>query len=262
MTKPLWDAVVDTTASALSSGALQPIETRTDIVKDGGVSFLTRVVSNLERKRLDGVRRGSNFNPFLHPEEALFVADLSETHYALLNKFNVVEHHVLIVTRAFEEQESLLTERDFEAAWIALGEIDGLAFYNAGSEAGASQRHKHLQIVPLPLGDGPELTPIDPILERLPFENAFRRIDDPARTRERYLEMLSAIGRADDPRAYNLLMTREWMLAVPRVREAWESISVNALGFAGALLVRSDDELERLRRVGPMTLLRQVSDSM
>ena len=33
-------------------------------------------------------------------------------------------------------------------------------------------------------------------------------------------------------------------LSQPRSREAFESISVNSLGFAGSLFVRSDDELE------------------
>jgi ATP adenylyltransferase len=49
------------------------------------------------------------------------------------------------------------------------------------------------------------------------------------------------------------------MLFVPRRRGSFESISVNGLGFAGALLAKDDEELARLREVGPMTVLREVA---
>ena len=169
-----WDRVVEKAASALASGALQPIETRSVTLVDGGVRFLTRVAANLVRKQVAGKKRGPGFNPFLSPEEELLIGDISGTHYALLNKFNVIENHVLIVTRAFEEQESLLSQADFEALWISLRAIDGLAFYNAGKESGASQRHKHLQLVRAPLGEGPEHIPMDAALKRDPGALSFR----------------------------------------------------------------------------------------
>jgi sulfate adenylyltransferase (ADP) / ATP adenylyltransferase len=43
------------------------------------------------------------------------VAHLSPTHVCLLNKFNVVAHHVLVVTREFEQQTSPLNAADFDA---------------------------------------------------------------------------------------------------------------------------------------------------
>lgn len=257
---PFWSTVAEVQSSALASGALRSISTTSTVIEDGGVRFLTRIVENLERKRLDAVRKPSDFDPFAHPERELFVADISETHFAVLNKFNVVDHHVILVTRQFEEQESLLTREDFEAAWHPLKERDALVFYNSGPTAGASQRHKHLQVVPVPLGEGPERVPIETVLEddsrELPFPHAVCRVDDPFMARERYLEALAAVK---NPRAYNLLATRDWMLVVPRTHESWEGISVNALGFAGALLVRSESQLSKLRRLGPMQLLREVS---
>jgi ATP adenylyltransferase/5',5'''-P-1,P-4-tetraphosphate phosphorylase II len=54
--------------------------------------------------------------------------------------------------------------------WTCLAEFDGLAFYNAGTIAGASQSHKHLQQVPVPLGPGPARTPLDPLLGTARFE--------------------------------------------------------------------------------------------
>jgi len=56
-------------------------------------------------------------NPFLPYEEALWVAHLSTSHTLLLNKFNVVRHHLLVVTRAFEPQSAPLSAGDLAATW-------------------------------------------------------------------------------------------------------------------------------------------------
>ena len=58
---------------------------------------------------------------------------------------------------------------------------------------------------------------------------------------------------------YNLLVRRSWMLVVPRSCACFESIPVNGLGFAGSLFVRSQDDLDRVRAVGPMQVLRAVA---
>jgi sulfate adenylyltransferase (ADP) / ATP adenylyltransferase len=49
------------------------------------------------------------------------------------------------------------------------------------------------------------------------------------------------------------------MLFVPRSQECIEGISINALGFAGALLVKDEQQLNRLKTWGPMTALQQVA---
>lgn len=59
-------------------------------------------------------------NPFLPYEEALWVRHLSPTHTLLLNKFNVVAHHLICVTREFEQQTQPLTAADLEATWTAM----------------------------------------------------------------------------------------------------------------------------------------------
>ncbi|MEQ8960116.1 MAG: phosphorylase, partial [Coleofasciculus sp. C2-GNP5-27] len=59
---------------------------------------------------------------------------------------------------------------------------------------------------------------------------------------------------------YNLLATREWMLIVPRSQEEFESISINSLGFAGALLVRNSQQMQSLKDAGPVTILKHVSN--
>jgi len=51
------------------------------------------------------------------------------------------------------------------------------------------------------------------------------------------------------------------MLLVPRLQEFSRGVSVNALGFAGALLVKDDEQLGQLRRAGPWTMLKDTRRS-
>jgi ATP adenylyltransferase len=284
----LWRAIVRQTGHALACGALQPIDTQQSVIDSGGIRFLVRQVSSLTRKerqrdeaRKEEAHRRPPANPFLPHEPDLFVADISDTHLALLNKFNVIDHHLLIVTRRFEPQEALLDRADFTALLACMAEFDGLGFYNAGTEAGASQRHKHLQIVPLPLGPGDPPVPVEPLLGAagrapdLPFRHAFARFhaaeltqpDGAQRALARYRELLDAAGvgmleidgAACHATPYNLLVTRRWMLVVPRSAERVEGVSVNALGFAGSLFVRDAAQLQVIERVGPMSVLQRVA---
>ncbi|WP_341649862.1 hypothetical protein [Thauera humireducens] len=75
--------------------------------------------------------------------------------------------------------------------------------------------------------------------------------------RKRLPRPLAAIERQPDA-AYNLLASRQWLLVVPRQFEKWQDVSVNALGYAGSLFVRSPAQIERLRAEGPLAVLRAV----
>jgi ATP adenylyltransferase len=287
----LWRLLVSRAQRAIARGVLQPIQTRQVFIEDSGVRFVVRQVSSLERKTEQRQKQFAVMdNPFLPYEKDLFVADISPSHLALLNKFQVIEHHLLIVTRRFEEQEALLTLADLQALWSCMAEFEGLGFYNGGRVAGASQRHKHLQIVPLPLADQGPALPIEPLLVAasvgdtittipgLPFVHAYTRLDptlvqragDAAQvTLDRYHALLNVVGlpalriagelRQSAP--YNLLVTRNWMLLVPRSREYFHSISVNALGFAGSLFVRNQEQMKAVTAAGPMKVLQQVTRS-
>ncbi|MBE9030200.1 phosphorylase [filamentous cyanobacterium LEGE 11480] len=293
----IWQKTLDRTVSALASGALQSIPTHYEWLEDNGIQFLVRIVDNIRRKveaKKEQKKRGPDFNPFLPYEEELFVTDLSPTHVALLNKFNVVEHHLLIITRAFESQESLLTIRDFEALWAVLREIDGFAFYNGGRLAGASQPHKHLQVIPLPfVPDDPQphaRLPIEPLIKAslpaagvatvptLPFQQAIAPLNltvtmPVAQAAQQLQAAYHALLQACDMAigdgvsatpaagAYNLLATRDWMFLVPRTEEGVGKIGVNSLGFAGALLVKNEKQLQRLKQSRPIEILAQVGKS-
>lgn len=289
----LAQALLERTESAIDCGALQTIETEQHRLQQDGIPFVVRVASNLERKvrakrKLD--RQAQPPDPFLPPEPALTLGEIGDSHLAVLNKFNVVERHLLIVTRNFEDQQLLLTRADFAALWQCLRAYPSLAFYNGGVMAGASQPHKHLQLVPLPLYPGSAAFPFAPLFKAaaqgegisrlpfLPFKHAWCRLPhDIGRDadgaveviNERYRQLLERVGIAPLPAddgerqsaPYNFLLTEAWMLLVPRSRECSEGISVNGLGYVGSLFVADRSGLEAIRRLGPMTLLAGVSET-
>jgi ATP adenylyltransferase len=287
----LWEKVRQQTEYALNCGALKSISTNYELLQDGDINFLVRIIANLEHK--DNAKKkqkklakksGQKFNPFLPYEKDLFVADISDTHLCLLNKFNVVDYHLLVVTREFEEQETLLTLKDFAALWACLLQIDGLCFYNSGELAGASQRHKHLQLVPFPLIPELNKTPIDSIIETVEYKDNIGRIPcfnfthgivntgslddlnieelslDSFYLYSRLLKMLGvSLGKEKKPEHYNLLMTREWMMIIPRSQDKYKSISINSLGFAGALLVKNEEQMNTLKQLKPLRILQKVA---
>lgn len=250
------------------------------------MAFIVRVSDNLLRKQdapstYEAPRRD---NPFLPPDPGLTIGCLPPHHVAVLNKFNVLDNHVLVITRGFVHQEAPLTAADFAAMTAGLAGGRALAFYNGGRTAGASQPHRHFQLVPLPLGRGRDI-PTGVLLDGaadgintvngLRFRHAFRTLqagtDDPeAFGRDcytAYLDALSGLGLSPDPvrdershlPPYNLLLTHRWLFMAPRSVEHCAGISVNGLGYAGSLFVSTPEKLEHVRAAGPMTILEHVS---
>ena len=275
----LWPRTLDVTRHALETGALQPITTEARTVPQGRATFQVRILGRIAQKERPrpAPSGAAPFNPFAHPEPDLVVGDVSPAHVCLLNKFNVVEHHLLLITRDFESQDALLTAGDFDALATCLEGLDGLAFYNAGETAGASQRHKHLQLVP-PLGPDGLRAPVEALFPPLPepgravaggalpflhllvglgvWESPGRG----ARMLAAYRLLRTALGLGEASRApYNLLATRDWMMLVPRSRAEHLGVNVNALGFAGSLLVRTPEQFNAVAALGPLELLRQVA---
>ena len=286
----LWAKTIQQTEFARECGALKSIETEYHLIQQQDISFIVRTLANITRKEEASKKQhqqenktGKRIDPFLPYEEDLFVGDLSPSHICLLNKFNVVDNHLLIVTRDFEEQTDLLNLQDFEALCHCLQEIDGLAFFNGGKTAGASQRHKHLQLLPLPfLPD--VVIPIESAIANITFKNSLGKLDSfPFRhgvaawdlsesveasaevMLQKYHALLKYVGFEVDrqtkkqPGSYNFLATREWMAIVPRSRESFENISINSLGFAGSLFVRDAKALKTLQKLTPLKLLTEVA---
>ncbi|KZT10673.1 HIT-like protein [Laetiporus sulphureus 93-53] len=215
----------------------------------------------------------------------------------LFNKYSIVPHHFLMVTKEYQPQTKPLLPPDLVQVYMLLlaAQRAGrrfFAFYNCGDLSGASQPHKHVQLLPLE-DDGPPIerlaraTKIDypdrPFaLESLPYANHVRRLppslamgtyDVLERTlADAFLSLLDLTVATvrHDPEypsgtpSYNFVLTLEHMHVIPRKKEnhvlseTGEPLSVNALGFAGCLLVKSERELEAVKGEGVGKILRGV----
>ncbi len=270
------------TACALATGALRPIPTTLHHLDDGGVRFVVRMLAgrSIKPHAPEPGKPATGANPFLPYDPALFVADLPPAHVCLLNKYPVVANHLLVVTRAYASQDELLNAADFAALGHCMAQVDGLAFYNAGRVAGASQHHKHLQVAPFPLDPEGADVPVEAVLgapategrigqvAALPFPHCFAWLPagamaDATAMAALYRSMLAAAGVWDGSdalqRPYNWLATRRWAMVVPRTAEKVGGMSVNALGFAGSLLVRDAAQLAWLEAFGPLHALDAVA---
>ncbi|KAF9123562.1 bifunctional AP-4-A phosphorylase/ADP sulfurylase [Mortierella sp. 14UC] len=243
-------------------------------------------------------------NPFLPHDPALYVQDASEQHKILLNKFY------------FHPQTQPLSPEDLLTAWNALQALklshpDAIAFYNCGARSGASQPHKHLQVLPIsrptPITNlvreviqrrpgRKETRPGDHFSVPFPCINHAILLQDPEDTPnkdaediliEAYISLMDSMlfsireyanqehlsdeekdrvmagGRASGL-AYNWILTREFMMMVPRRQESTNpseegiSLNINSLGFAGMVLAKTTEELELVKRKGVMEIVAET----
>lgn len=279
MTLPEMSAIDAAIAHATEIGALHTILTEQTFVEDCGIRFLVRWASSLAAKndarkpeRADAPPK----NPFLPPESVLTLGPAGPEHLIVLNKFPVITRHLLIVTRQYAEQTLPPNRADFSALAGLMRTLGGLGFYNGGEPAGASQRHKHLQWIPeSPQSDclrsmtaalPPDGLPLEVITHpQISWRHAFVRLQGPA-DGETLFEAFTRAAAACNLRShndhlppYNFLANEAWMLVVPRSREHAEGISINALGFAGSMFVPRPQDIDIVRRAGPLAMLAAVA---
>ena len=272
----LWNKALATADTARATGHLVPLST--ELVEAPALApFQLRRLISRTPKHLRGM--GPQGNPFLPWEPPLEVARPSEGHVLILNKYPVQAGHVLLITDHWAPQDGWLDSRDWAAVAAVAGDTGGLWFFNSCRAAGASQPHRHLQLLPRRAGE--PSCPLDEDVwaaltqrpdgqarERFPWACRLSRRRDGVGhgdLEELYLSHLQALGLGDprvDPRPlhpYNLLFDDRWFVTVRRCREGVAGFSVNALGFAGCLLQTEHSDLEWLRRHGPWALLQAVA---
>jgi ATP adenylyltransferase len=281
--KNLKNLLNEVTERAEKSGALCTLPTRLEWVKDKseeyaslGVTCLVRVIDQFKQRtelhapfartlqNIEGKKeKDKERNPFLPYEPELFVMDLGPEHVVILNKYNLVPHHMLMITREFQSQTSPLSLADFAVAAACLAEMAGMVFFNGGHEAGASQKHRHLQMIPEEQSDFPMVELINH--RTFPFPH-FRwdfaaTSDQEARAKEMfefYSKVLQEHGlliSSTEVRPYNILTTREWMVIIPRERGHYQGVGVNALGYLGSFLAIFPEQLEAIKELGPFHIL-------
>eukprot|EP01133_Synstelium_polycarpum_P017682 gene17682-21081_t len=227
-------------------------------------------------------------DPFSPCDKDLFVCDLFGTHNLVLNKFNVSTYHSIIATTDFQDQTERLNQKDFRAIWECVKSCNMLCFFNCGPNSGASQPHKHVQLLRTPYFDNGPACPMDSLMQRylgkpdqivdlasLGFENAaisldkskIGTLDELALSvyfENNYLQLLQHLGiyerlNSTPPPSYNFIMTQDWMFVIPRRCYQSRGISINSVGFTGAILVKKEEELDTLKQHGIMNILRDVS---
>ncbi|KAL1853232.1 bifunctional AP-4-A phosphorylase/ADP sulfurylase [Diaporthe australafricana] len=273
---------------AKANGDVNFYPTQVAVLKPGSVPFQLRFSPSLANKPKGGPPPSNNgtdkktkpFNPFEDPPPTALISELQPGHRLVLNKFAVVPEHFLLITRAFKQQTNLLGADDLAAAHACArayhedgGGQELFVFFNSGEHSGASQPHRHLQLLPVEkmwegLGDGAGWTVLADQLAgngdkggiRLPFATfaetiaadispealrsayvrLYRKACGAAGLEERELEDLSS----DDVPArisYNLAMTRTSLVVCPRLAEgdvvrARDGQEVGRLALNGTVL--------------------------
>ena len=280
MTSELLRKATKVADAARASGALVPLDTAlTHLNGEQGTSFELRHLLSATPKHLRAA--GPKPNPFRPWDRRLEVEKIGETHVVILNKFPVQAGHMLLITQDWQPQTGWLSIGD----WCALAQINatttGLWFFNSGPDAGASQPHRHLQLLPRAAGE--------PICARQDwFQNcadgATDLLDDPLLrscrvvplrpnptgdnlhqaylSLARDLELGTPVHDGRPLGAYNILLSQNWMAIVRRRMEGIRGFSVNALGFAGSLLSTEASDRAWIKRSGPEALLQAVVEDV
>ena len=287
MTMPLLQSIDQCIEKALASGDLQPIQFQAQPVQVKDIAFHVCWIPALslkDRSAPTGFPGGPldpDFNPFLPPDPILTVGKLGGYHHAILNKFPVCERHLVIPRVEFADQRSVLQYEDFLALSFILAEHQGLGFYNGGPEAGASQRHLHLQWLP----DDPANASLLPFVQRLDqdlqqqpqqqrdwdFNHVFIYVPPSDEAQEYARELYQAYQLAckklqliPDENGLmppmNMLIQNGWLLLVPRKQEHCDEIALNALSFAGMIYVRELEHIDLVKEKGVMQVLAAVTE--
>ncbi|KAF8623098.1 hypothetical protein AX15_006509 [Amanita polypyramis BW_CC] len=235
------------------------------------------------------------YNPNLHIGD-IHNEETEDEYVVLFNKYSVVPQHFILASKEYQSQHSPLTPGDLVTIFrllLAARRIgrNFFAFYNCGINSGASQPHKHIQFLPLddtapPIEKLARRTNLETIekpftLTRLPYANHVRRFPSDisfyendrleATLSQAFVQLLdlviSTIRHDPDYPAgklsYNVWITPEHLHLIPRRHETYTTgqrgdISVNSLGFAGMLLVKSDEQLVAVRNESIGKILRGV----
>lgn len=277
-----WTQAQEVSQRALETNALVPIASSCFHFESDGVTCFGHTLSDNIRKKpvvhADDHTLATKMstpirNPFLPYEPDMYVADAGDDHVCILNKYPVITPHLLICTRQYEAQNQLLNLSDFSAWLMAYSELpdelpdgnggadDVLGFFNGGVMAGASQPHRHMQVVRTQI-------PFERMIAsgNLPFSHrlfTFNKLNATTLYAQ-YLEMMSSLNLTPDAdggtcKPYNLLLTQRWMLMVPRSVNHVNGTYANGINFSGRFVVRNETQIDWLKQQGVFNFLGQCT---
>lgn len=287
------ELIVETSRIAQDSGWLISSESQQISVPSQGIPFTVHLALNLSKKpkpKLNGQKLSKPFrDPFMPPFGDDHVCNLDDQYRILLNKYNFVANHILIVSKEFVPQHEPLLAADFGIAMKVIHSMDGLCYFNCGPLSGASQPHKHLQVIPRN-----KKFPIEILVDRIETDNsntdshrlyrikeyAFihrvfvinQGMTDGERLHSVYIKMLNEMKSEmmesedyaeylnDDVFSYNLILSADYMFVVVRRSEIFKGdVTVGSLEFTGNLFAKSQEGLSLLRQADPISVLQHVS---
>ena len=266
-----WEKALQKTKISINSKSLFPLKTN-DITNNlyKGNDFIIRELDITKFKKNTLI--GPRINPFKPWDKILEIDSIGNSHQLILNKYPVQLGHVLLITNEWKEQNGWLDIKDWEAIKEVNKDTSGLWFFNSGPLAGASQPHRHIQLL---RRDPSELScPREKwilALNNLNYKNEkfskniilkkFSKSLNEENIHEIYKDLSYNLGLGD-PRndkkpkyPYNLIFTDRWMIIIKRKTDNLFGISINALGFAGYILVTENSDIKYLRELGPEKLL-------
>ena len=266
-----WKKALEKTYKCVNSGDVIPLKT-TDITNTiyKKTDFIIRKLNTKKFKKNKFI--GPSLNPFDPYETALVVDKIGENHHLILNKYPVQVGHILLITNSWKPQVGWLEKDDWNAIKSVNDDTSGLWFFNSGPLAGASQPHRHIQLlrrrseeVSCPREDwflnlAGNSNGNEKLGERT-IAKAFNINNESINLYDVYIELADKIGLGNPeidyvPKyPYNMLLTNNWIALIRRERDYVHGFSINSLGFAGYILVTEKSDYNYLAKNGPEKLL-------
>ena len=266
-----WEKALKQTQLSINENCLCPLET-TVITKDlySKNDFIIRKLDTSKFKKK--IFYGPKLNPFNPWEKILEIEKIGNYHQLILNKYPVQKGHILLITNTWKPQNGWLDIDDWKAIQKVNNDTCGLWFFNSSPVAGASQPHRHIQLLrrasdevrcprekwflDLELNNN-----YDTKLKKSIIVSHFNFLENSSYIYNLYLKLAKKLGLGDPindekPKyPYNILITDDWIALIKRKYDHIHGFSVNGLGFAGYLLVTDNSNIQYLKDVGPEKLL-------
>ena len=266
-----WVKALHQTRLSINKNCLYPLKTKIitkEIYKKNDFIIRKLDTSKFKKQKCYGPRQ----NPFNPWEEILEIDKIGNNHQLILNKYPVQKGHILLITNTWRAQNGWLDIDD----WIAIQKVNmdtsGLWFFNSSPIAGASQPHRHIQLLRRShdeLSCPRERWFLDLVLNN-DYDSKLKNnivvsninfLENSSNIYNLYLKLTKRLGLGDPindtkPKyPYNILITNNWIAIIKRRQDQIHGFSVNGLGFAGYLLVTDKSNLNYLKKYGPEKLL-------
>ena len=266
-----WEKALEQTIVSIDKNSLYPLETKVITGKFYDKNdFIIRKIDTSKFKKINTY--GPKQNPFNPWDKILEIDKIGTNHQLILNKYPVQKGHILLITNTWRPQNGWLDINDWLAIQNVNEDTSGLWFFNSSPTAGASQPHRHFQL--LRRADGEASCPREKWFLDLELNNNYESklkksivvskfdfLENSTNIYNLYLELSKKLGLGDPnnddrPRyPYNILITNDWIALIKRKYDHIHGFSINGLGFAGYLLITDQSNINYLKKYGPEKLL-------